>query len=68
MTRKYGRIVGNERAVDNAPMKKGKRITMLSSVRLDGTTVGIKFEGALNGEIFLEYNKAAGVSLAALFR
>jgi transposase len=57
MTRKYGRAVRKERAVDNAPVKKGKRITILSSVRLDGTTVGIKFEGALNGEIFLGYIK-----------
>jgi hypothetical protein len=57
MTRKYGRAVGKERTVDNAPMKKGKRITMLSSVRLEGTTVGIKFEGALNEEIFMEYIK-----------
>jgi hypothetical protein len=38
-------------------MKKGKRITMLSSVRLEGTTAGIRFEGPLNGKIFLEYIK-----------
>ncbi|GHV30915.1 IS630 family transposase [Spirochaetia bacterium] len=57
MTRKYGRAIGKERVVDDAPMRKGKRITILSSVRLDGTTVGIEFEGALNGELFLKYIK-----------
>ena len=55
MTRLYGRGPRNERVVDAVPDTRFHRTTILSSVRLDGTTVPCVFEGALNGELFREY-------------
>jgi len=55
MTRLYGRGPTNERVVDAVPDVRFHRTTVLSSVRLDGTTVPCVFEGALNGEMFRKY-------------
>jgi transposase len=55
MTRLYGRAFEGERVVDYVPDVRFERTTLLSSVRLDGTTVPVCFEGALNGEIFKTY-------------
>ena len=57
MTRLYGRAFGGERVVDYVPDVRFERTTLLSSVRLDGTTVPMCFEGALNGKIFRTYIK-----------
>ncbi len=57
MTRFYGRAKGKKRVYDYVPAKRTKRTTLLSSVRLDGTIVKKVFQGALNGEIFLDYIK-----------
>jgi len=57
MARIYGRSVGKKRVIDNVPLNTPKTTTMLSSVKLDGTTAGIVFEGALNGDKFIEYLK-----------
>lgn len=43
--------------MDSAPINTPKTTTLLSSIRLDGTTVPISFQGALNKERFLEYLK-----------
>ncbi|MDR2261390.1 MAG: transposase [Azoarcus sp.] len=37
------------------PLARFHRTTILSSVRLNGTTVPLVFEGALNGELFRAY-------------
>lgn len=55
MTRLYGRAAKHERVVEAVPDTRFHRTTILSSVRLDGTTVPFVFEGALNGDIFRIY-------------
>jgi transposase len=55
MTRIYGRGPKNERVVDAVPDTRFHQTTILSSIRLDGTSVPCVFEGALNGELFREY-------------
>ena len=55
MTRLYGRSIGKKRVEDHVPFNKGKRTTIISSVRLDGTTVPVTITGAMNGEIFKNY-------------
>lgn len=57
MTRRYGRSKGKRRVVDSAPINTPTSTTLLSSIRLDGTTVPVSFQGALNKERFLEYLK-----------
>ena len=55
MTRLYARAFGGERVVDYTPDVRFEQTTILSSMRLDGTTVPVCFDGALNGEIFKTY-------------
>jgi transposase len=55
MTRLYGRGPKNGRVVDAVPDTRFHQNTILSSIRLDGTTVPCTFEGALNGGLFREY-------------
>lgn len=55
MTRRYGRSKGKQRIVDSTPLNTPKTTTLLSSIRLDGSTVRTTFQGALNKERFLEY-------------
>ena len=52
MTRLYGRALKHERVKEAVPDTRFHRTTILSSVRLDGTTVPFVFEGSLNGDIF----------------
>lgn len=55
MTRLYGRAFAGNRCVDSAPHGHWKTTTMLSSVRLDGSTECVVFEGAVNSVIFRAY-------------
>jgi transposase len=55
MTRLYGRAAKHKRVIDAVPDTRFHRTTILSSVRLDGTTIPFVFEGALNGDIFRVY-------------
>lgn len=55
MTRRYGRSKGKQRVVDSTPLNTPKTTTLLSSIRLDGSTIPMVFQGALNKERFLEY-------------
>ena len=55
MTRLYGRAAQHQRVVEAVPDARFHRTTILSSVRLDGTTVPLVFEGALNGDLFRAY-------------
>jgi transposase len=55
MARRYGRAVGKARVVDHVPLNTPTATTILSAVKLDGTTVSTAFEGAVNGERFKEY-------------
>jgi transposase len=55
MTRLYGRAARHERVIEAVPDTRFHRTTILSSVRLDGTTIPFVFEGALNGDLFRAY-------------
>ncbi len=55
MSRRYGRAKGKARVVDHVPLNTPRATTILSAVRLDGTTVHTAFEGAVNGERFKDY-------------
>ena len=55
MTRLRGRAKGGQRCVDDAPNGRWSTTTMISSIRLDGTTACLAIEGATNGEVFEAY-------------
>jgi hypothetical protein len=55
MTRLYGRAAKNQRVNDYVPDVRFKRISVLSTIRLDGTQVPFVFKGTLNGELFKKY-------------
>ncbi|MEG3023437.1 MAG: transposase [Akkermansia sp.] len=55
MTSRYGRSKGKVRVVDSVPLNTPQSTTLFSSIRLDGGTVSVAFEGALKKERFLEY-------------
>jgi transposase len=55
MVRLYGRSVSGRRVIDYAPDARFERTTMLSSVRLNGDTVPMLFDGSLNGALFKTY-------------
>jgi transposase len=55
MTRLYGRAKNGQRAVDSAPGGHWSTTTMISSVRLDGSTVPMVINGATNKEVFKVY-------------
>ena len=57
MTRLYGRGEIGQRVVDYVPDTRWESLTILSSLRMDGTTEALVFEGALNGEMFIGYMK-----------
>lgn len=54
MTRLYGRAPQGERCHDSAPNGHWEAVTVLSSIRLDGATEGIVFEGAVDKKMFDE--------------
>ena len=47
--------MSDERVVDYTPNVRFERISLLSSVRANGDTVPLVFEGSLNGDLFREY-------------
>ena len=55
MIRLYGRAERGKRCVDATPFGHWNTTTMLSSIRLDGSTECIVFPGALNKELFESY-------------
>lgn len=55
MTRLYGRAKAGQRIVDNVPSGHWCTTTMLSSVRLDGSTACMVVDGATNKEVFQAY-------------
>lgn len=55
MTRLRGRAKGGQRCVDDAPHGHWCTTTMLSSMRLDGSTACMAIEGATSAEVFREY-------------
>lgn len=55
MTRLYGRVIGGGRVVDSAPAGHWCTTTMLSSLRLDGSTAAMVIEGATDRDVFEVY-------------
>jgi transposase len=55
MTRLYGRVFGGERLVDTAPHGHWCSTTILSSIRLDGSTAAMVIEGATDTSVFSAY-------------
>ena len=57
MTRLYGRASGGKRCHDKAPDGRWETVTVLSSIRLDGETESVMFEGAVDRKMFEAYIK-----------
>ena len=57
MTRHYGRAVGKERVVDNAPENTPTNTTILSSIRLNGKTAYTTYLGGTTGDRFVKKKK-----------
>lgn len=57
MTRLYGRALGGRRCLDSAPCGHWETVTILSSVKLNGTTESLVFEGAVDRKMFDAYIK-----------
>jgi len=55
MTRLYGRAKEGQRAVDNTPSGHWCTTTMISSVRLDGSTACMVVDGATTKDVFKAY-------------
>ena len=55
MTRLYGRTVGGARVVDGTPGGHWCTTTILSALRLDGSTAAMVSEGATDREVFEAY-------------
>lgn len=55
MSRRYARSLQGSRAHDAIPLNRGKTTTIVSSVRLDSTTVSMLMDGAMNGVKFKDY-------------
>jgi transposase len=55
MTRLYGRAKNGTRVVDSTPGGHWNTTTMISSVRLDGSTAPMVVDGATNKEVFKVY-------------
>jgi len=55
MTRLYGRALAEERVIDYVPDVRFDRVSILSSMRLDGTLVPLTYKGTLDGKLFLAY-------------
>jgi len=55
MTRLYGRAKAGARATDTAPSGHWCTTTMISSMRLDGSTACMVVDGATNKEVFQPY-------------
>lgn len=52
MTRLYGRSLKGSRCNDSAPTVRWKTVTVLSAIRLDGTTTSVMFDGAVDRRMF----------------
>ena len=55
MTRLYGRAPSNERVNDYVPDVRFKRTSVISTIRLNGNSVPMMFNGTLNGDLFIGY-------------
>lgn len=57
MTRLYGRARAGQRCLDSTPCGRWETVTLLSSIRLNGSTESLVFEGAVDRKMFDAYIK-----------
>jgi transposase len=55
MTRLYGRVIGGQRLFDSTPYGHWCRTTVISAIRIDGTTISMSVEGSTDSEAFKTY-------------
>jgi transposase len=55
MTRLYGRVIGGKRLFDSTPYGHWCRTTVISAIRVDGTTISMSIEGSTDSEVFKAY-------------
>ena len=55
MTRLYGRAPKGERIYEYVPDVRFNRVSVLSTIRVDGTTNPFVYSGTLNGFLFIQY-------------
>lgn len=55
MTRLRGRAKGGQRCVDETPHGHWEATTMISSIRIDGSTACMVVDGATTSDVFREY-------------
>jgi transposase len=55
MTRLYGRSPRGERIVEYVPYVKYKRVSILSTIRVNGESNPFVYSGTLNGNLFMQY-------------
>jgi len=55
MTRLYGRSPKGERIFEYVPDVRYKRVSILSTIRVNGTTNPFVYSGTLNGFLFMQY-------------
>ena len=55
MTRLYGRAPKGERIVEYIPDVRYKRISVISTIRVNGETNPLAYSGTLNGNLFMQY-------------
>ena len=57
-TRRYGRAMRGERAIDGVPHSHYHTTTLLASLRIDGMGPAMILDGAMTGDYFLAYIKS----------
>jgi transposase len=55
MTRLYGRAIGGKRLFDSTPHGHWCRTTVISAIRIDGTTISMSIDGSTDSEVFKTY-------------
>jgi transposase len=55
MTRLYGRVIGGKRLFDSTPYGHWCRTTVISAIRIDGTTTSMSIDGSTDSEVFKTY-------------
>ena len=55
MTRLYGRALGGQRMVDATPHGHWSTTTLISALRVDGSTADMVIDSATDGTVFLTY-------------
>ncbi len=52
MARLYARALPGHRATGERPYKKGRNVTLVGAMSLNGMVAALTFEGGLNGDVF----------------